>query len=136
MHERSIAREHRTPRAYAYTNSATIIAGSYARTGTTVAAIDGRERVEIHRRDRLDHKPREVILRQPLPHIGRHQKRLLTITRDKARTHTGIVLIVLCYVYSCRLVSGSGRRASSTVCQQVWQRPVQHLKIGCISSTA
>jgi hypothetical protein len=30
--------------------------------------------------------------RQPLAHIGRHQKRLLTITRDEALSHLRIVL--------------------------------------------
>ena len=33
------------------------------------------------------HKPREVALRQPLTHVGRHQKRLLAITRDEALAH-------------------------------------------------
>jgi len=43
-------------------------------------------------------------------------------------------LIVLCYVHSSR--RESERRETSIGCRQVWQRPVQHLKIGCISSTA
>jgi hypothetical protein len=57
-----------------------------------VTAIGAIERAEIHRRDGVQNEPREVILRQPLAHIGRHQERLLAITRDKARAHARIVL--------------------------------------------
>ena len=45
-------------------------------------------------------------------------------------------LIVLCLVHSCRGWGGSGSWSRSIGCWQVWQRPVQHLRIGCISSTA
>jgi hypothetical protein len=57
-----------------------------------VLAIHGVERGEIHLRDRLDHEPREVPLRQPIPDVRRQQKRLLTIGRDEVLAHTGIVL--------------------------------------------
>jgi hypothetical protein len=55
-------------------------------------AIAGIKRVEIHLLNRVDHKPREVILRQPIPHVRRHQERLLAITRNKALSHPRIVL--------------------------------------------
>jgi hypothetical protein len=58
-----------------------------------VAAIDRIERIEIHRFDSPKHKPREVILRQALPDIRRHQERLLAVTRDEARAHAAIVLL-------------------------------------------
>jgi hypothetical protein len=45
------------------------------------------ERVQVHLADGVNDKPRQVILRQPLPHIGRHQKPLLAVTRDKALSH-------------------------------------------------
>src|SRR4051812_15152119 len=45
------------------------------------------ERVQVHLADGVDDKPREVALRKPLTDIGRHQKRLLAITRDKALSH-------------------------------------------------
>src|SRR4051794_38920171 len=92
MHARSIAREDRTPYAYAYSNQRHDHRRLISRPSSPVTAIDGIKGVEIHRRHRLDHEPREVILRQPLPHIRRHQERLLAITRDKARTHTGILV--------------------------------------------
>jgi hypothetical protein len=63
--------------------------------GRPAAPIDtmsGVERVEVHLLNRADHKPREMVLRQPPPHVGRHQKRLLAITHDKALGHARIVL--------------------------------------------
>jgi hypothetical protein len=55
---------------------------------------------------------------------------------SRKRSCRPVGLIVLCWVHSSRRESGSGRWARSICCRQVWQRPVQHLKIGCISSTA
>jgi hypothetical protein len=37
----------------------------------TVDPIGGIERRQVHLRDRVDHKPRQVVGRQPLPHIRR-----------------------------------------------------------------
>jgi hypothetical protein len=37
--------------------------------------------VEVHLADGVDHEPREVILRQPIPNIRRHQEVLLAILR-------------------------------------------------------
>src|SRR3954470_17696257 len=50
------------------------------------------ENVEVHLRHRVDDKPRQVPRRQPLADVGRHQKRLLAITSDKALAHREIVL--------------------------------------------
>jgi hypothetical protein len=63
--------------------------------GRPAAAVDaiGRvERIEIHLGDGIDHESREVIHRQPLADIRRHQERLLTITRDKALSRLRIAL--------------------------------------------
>ena len=40
----------------------------------TISAISGIERVHVHLVDRADHKPRQVIRRQPVPHIRRQEK--------------------------------------------------------------
>jgi hypothetical protein len=37
------------------------------------------ERREIHHTDSINHEQREMVIRQPIPHIRRHQKHLLTI---------------------------------------------------------
>src|SRR4051812_698030 len=57
-----------------------------------VLAIRDVEHVEIHLRGGVDHEPREMIHRQPIPDIRCHQKRLLAITRDKALAHHQMVL--------------------------------------------
>jgi hypothetical protein len=57
-----------------------------------VGAIGRVERRRVDHPDDVDDKPREVILRQPVPDIRRHQERLLTITRDEVLRHPGIVL--------------------------------------------
>jgi hypothetical protein len=58
----------------------------------TISPIRGIERVEIHVRDRVDHKPRQVIGRQPLPHVRRQQKPLLTPTFDEVLRHAEMLL--------------------------------------------
>jgi hypothetical protein len=58
----------------------------------TVGAIGGVERGQIERRDRVDDKPRQVILRQPLAQAGRQQQLLLAITRQEVLRHARIVL--------------------------------------------
>jgi hypothetical protein len=45
------------------------------------------ERVEIHLLDRRQHEPRQVVLRQPVTEIRRHQKRLITVARNEAQAH-------------------------------------------------
>ena len=52
-----------------------------------VGAVLAIELAQIHLLNRLDHEPRQVILRQPLTQRRRHQKRLLTITRDEVLGH-------------------------------------------------
>jgi hypothetical protein len=48
------------------------------RATVTIASISGIKRRQIQLADRVDHKPRKVIGRQPLPHIPRQQKPLPT----------------------------------------------------------
>jgi hypothetical protein len=62
------------------------------RPAVPVVPIGGVERAEIHPRDRLDHKPREVPLGQPLTDVGRQQKRLLPTARHEVLAHAGILL--------------------------------------------
>ena len=62
------------------------------RPAAPIDAIGGVERLEVHLGHGVDDKPREVPRRQPLADIGRHQKRLLAITRDKALAHHRMVL--------------------------------------------
>ena len=62
------------------------------RPAAAVLSVGRVKRLEVHLRNRVDDEPREMALRQPLPHIRRHQKRLLAITRDKALAHHPMVL--------------------------------------------
>jgi hypothetical protein len=58
----------------------------------TVSPIGSIKVAEIHPSDRVDHKPRQMTGRQPLPHIRRQQKPLLTTTLDEILRHAGISL--------------------------------------------
>ena len=62
------------------------------RPAAPIDAIGRVERLEIHLADGVDDKPRQMPRRQPLADIGRHQKRLLAITRDEALAHHEMVL--------------------------------------------
>src|SRR4051794_27061273 len=62
------------------------------RPAAPVDAISGIERVEVHLRDRVDDKPRQMPRRQPLADVGRHQERLLTVASDEALSHPGRLL--------------------------------------------
>jgi hypothetical protein len=62
------------------------------RTPVTIHPVIGVERGEIHLLNHRDHKPREVILRQPLIQTRRHQERLIAITPQEALRHTDILL--------------------------------------------
>jgi transposase len=53
------------------------------RTALPVITVGSRERARVTTRNRLDDKPHEMIFRQPLPHIRRKQKSLLTRPRDE-----------------------------------------------------
>ena len=55
-----------------------------------VRAIRRVERVEIKLLDRIEHEPREMIRREPIPQRGRHQECLLTIAFDEVLGHSGI----------------------------------------------
>lgn len=56
-----------------------------------ISAISGVERSEVHLLDRRQHEPREVILRQPIPHARRQQQLLITITRQEVLRRPAIV---------------------------------------------
>jgi hypothetical protein len=58
----------------------------------TISPISGIERRHVHVRDRVDHKPRQMIRRQPLPHIGRQQETLPTTTLNEVLRHPRMVL--------------------------------------------
>jgi hypothetical protein len=62
------------------------------RATVAVLAIGGIERRRIHHRHSVDDEPRQVVLRQPLPNVGRQQERLLTIARQEVLRHARIVL--------------------------------------------
>ena len=62
------------------------------RPAAAVSPVGGIEPVEVHLANSIKDEPREVTFRQPLPHIRRHQKRLITITRDEALSHHQMVL--------------------------------------------
>jgi hypothetical protein len=62
------------------------------RAAMTIRPIRGIERRQIHRRDRVDHEPRQMIRRQPFPHVRRQQKTLLTATFDEVCGMPGMVL--------------------------------------------
>ena len=57
-----------------------------------IGSIGAIERREIHLVNRRLDKPREVTLRQPLAHVRRHQKHLLTTAFDEVLGHERIVL--------------------------------------------
>ncbi|MEO8967319.1 MAG: hypothetical protein ABI355_06880 [Solirubrobacteraceae bacterium] len=57
------------------------------RAAVTIGAIRGIKRRKVHLIDRRDHKPRQMILRQPLPQRRRQQERLLTIRFDEILGH-------------------------------------------------
>jgi hypothetical protein len=65
--------------------------GLIGRAAIAVGAVIGIERVEVHLRHRVEHEPRQMILRQPLTQRGRHQKCLLPITTNEVLRHHAIV---------------------------------------------
>jgi hypothetical protein len=58
-----------------------------SRPAMTVIAIPRIERRQIHRRHRVKHPPRQVILRQPIPQRRRQQKHLIPISTYKVLSH-------------------------------------------------
>src|SRR3954467_13299854 len=61
--------------------------GVAGRPAASVHAVGGVKGVEVHRGNGVDDKPSQMTRRQPLTDVGRHQKRLLAITPDKALAH-------------------------------------------------
>jgi hypothetical protein len=59
----------------------------HRRTTPPILAITRIKRRQIHVPDRVDHEPRQMVLRQPLPQRRRHQQQLLTITLDEVLSH-------------------------------------------------
>jgi hypothetical protein len=62
------------------------------RPAVPIGAIGGKERGQIELGEHLDHKPREVILGQPLAQARRQQQLLLAIARQEVLRHPGILL--------------------------------------------
>ena len=57
-----------------------------------VTAIRPIKLAQVHPRDRVQHEPSEMTLRQPIPNVGRHQERLITVTTNEILSHPGMVL--------------------------------------------
>ena len=70
--------------------------GAYRANGQGRAAYDPAIRpvklAQLHPRHRVKHEPREVTIRQPIPHVGRHQKRPITVTTNEVLSHLRMVL--------------------------------------------
>ena len=62
------------------------------RPAVTVSPIGGIERRQIHLLDGIDHEPRQMIRPEPIPHVRRQQKPLLTTTLNEVLRHAEIVL--------------------------------------------
>jgi hypothetical protein len=62
------------------------------RATVTVSPIRGIKRRQVHLADRVDHKPRQVIRRQPLPDVRRQQEPLLTAAFNEVLRHTEMLL--------------------------------------------
>jgi hypothetical protein len=62
------------------------------RATVTISPIVGIELLQLHLGDRVNHKPRQMIGRQPLPHIGRKQQPLLTTTLNEVLRHARRVI--------------------------------------------
>ena len=62
------------------------------RPATTISPIRPIERREVHLSDRVDHEPRQVIGRQPIPYVRRQKKALFTPTVNEVLRHAEILL--------------------------------------------
>jgi hypothetical protein len=56
-----------------------------------IRAVGGIERSQIELADCVDHKPSEMVLRQPVAQARRQQQHLRTITSDEVLAHAQIV---------------------------------------------
>ena len=52
-----------------------------------ILAVGAIKRRQIHLLNRPQHEPRQMVLRQPIPWVRRHQERLLTIARQEVHSH-------------------------------------------------
>ena len=82
----------------------------------TVSPIRAIKSRHVHLPNGLDHKPRQMISRQPIPNIWRQQKPLLTTTLNEVLRHPRIQLIAadgtpLCATASWRSARRPGRGA-------------------------
>jgi hypothetical protein len=91
MHARSITREDRCPRVRVH-QQRDHHRRVMRRAAVTIRAIVGVERGQIHLLDDRDHKPREVIRRQPVINARRQQERLIAIAPQKVLRHPRILL--------------------------------------------
>jgi hypothetical protein len=57
----------------------------------TLSPIRDIKRRQVHVLDGVDHEPRQMIRRQPIPNVQREQKPLLTPAFNKVLGHTEIV---------------------------------------------
>jgi hypothetical protein len=81
------------------------------RAAMPVRSIRRIERRQIQPLDALDHEPRQMILRQPIPQRRRHQKRLLTIKTDEVLRHSPLRVIA----HQRRNVGGAGIRIEPAI---------------------
>ncbi len=58
----------------------------------TVSPIPGIERLKVHPPHSVDHEPRKMIRRQPLPHVRRQQESLLTTALNEVLRHAESLL--------------------------------------------
>jgi hypothetical protein len=94
-------------------------ASSWRLSSWAVDTVGRVERHQIHRRNGVDHKPRQVPLRRPLTQARRQQQRLLTITPDEVLRHAEIVIAnadrpPVCATASATSDSGRARRWAPT----------------------
>src|SRR5213076_857892 len=62
------------------------------RPAVTISPIRAIERRQIHLTHGIDHEPRQMIPRKPIPHVRRQKKPLLTPTLNEVLRHTEIML--------------------------------------------
>ena len=56
-----------------------------------IGAVGAIKRRQVHLGDGLDHEPRQVIVREPITHVRREQKPLLTSALNEVLSHTGMI---------------------------------------------
>ena len=86
------------------------------RPAMTVRPVRRIERRQIQVAHSVDHEPRQMIRRQPIPHIRRQQESLLTTALNEVLRHTGILLNVPDGTPLCDNLPGLRQRALRPVC--------------------